>query len=204
VLRQGSPVVDLAVYYEDIGQRPKDPPAHQFGPTSATPSAGYTVDYVAPEFLAKLSNGYKAIVVQNYNTISLSGARGLLASARRGRKVFIVGAAPTDTPGLDPNAAQLGAVVASLMTQRTVTRVATESALPAALAAAGVSPSVSPSTPTASLGLVRRRGNGVTYDFVQNRTGNDIEQTLSLAGTGTPFLLDTSRHSPSPCRRKTV
>lgn len=209
VLRQGRAKLDLGIYYEDLGLigssvSAQQTPQHMLGTDSATSSAGYTFEYVAPEFLHDPNlepekdgglfgdrSDYKALVLNNQRTISLTAAERLLDLAEQGLKVFVVGEAPSATTGADPNAGDLADVVSALLTQPTVTQVATEAELPQVLGQAGIRPAVTPATPTSALGLVRRDLGNVTYDFVYNRSGAEVTQNLTLSGSGRPFLFDT-------------
>ncbi|UOQ89155.1 hypothetical protein MUN74_18145 [Agromyces endophyticus] len=209
VLRQGRAKVDLGIYYEDLGLigssvSGQQTPQHMLGTDSATSSAGYTYEYVAPEFLEDpyLSpekdgglfgdrSDYGALVLNNQRSISLSAAQRILELAEQGLRVFVVGEAPTTTTGAEPDAADLAGIVAALLDQPTVRRVATETELPRELGGAGIRPAVTPETPTSALGLVRRDLGNVTYDFIYNRSGAEVEQNLTLAGSGRPFAFDT-------------
>ena len=56
VLRQGRATVDLGIYYEDLGLigssvSGQQSPQHMLGTDSATSSAGYTYEYVAPDLI---------------------------------------------------------------------------------------------------------------------------------------------------------
>ncbi|MGW2049900.1 glycosyl hydrolase [Streptomyces sp. NPDC001858] len=207
VLRQGREVVDLGVYYNDIGNSDHEVPGvaqHLLGNDSATASAGYTYDYVAPGFLdephVKVSadGGFstgkateKALVLNNQQTLSVASAKRLLQLARQGMRIFVVGDAPSTTPGATPDAAQLPGLVSKLLSLRSVRTVDAEKDLPAALAAAGIRPYVAPAKPTASLGLVRRAARDATYDFVYNRSASTVETDLTLSGTGLPYTMNT-------------
>ncbi|MFJ3802529.1 glycosyl hydrolase [Streptomyces sp. NPDC090088] len=205
VLRQGRDVVDLGVYYNDIGNSDRvlaGIPQHLLGDDSATASAGYTYDYIAPGFLdgaqADSDGGFrtgkatgKALVLNNQSTLSVDSAKHLLKLARQGMRIFVVGDAPSTTPGANPDADQLPGLVGKLLSQRSVRSVAAEKDLPAALASAGVRPYVAPEKPTSALGLVRRQAENATYDFVYNRSASTVETDLTLSGTGLPYTLNT-------------
>jgi len=206
VLRQGRAAVDLGVYYEEYGLLgnsvgTQGPVQHMLGTDSATSEAGYTYDYVAPGFLTDTpveadgglfgdTSDLKALVLNNQTTMSVENAQRLLELAQDGLKLFVVGDAPTSTPGARPDGGDLADVIEELLAQSSVTQVATEAELPAALRAAGVRSAVTPSDPTPALGLVRRQAGGVTYDFVYNRSSTTVEQDLEIAGTGVPFKLN--------------
>jgi hypothetical protein len=208
VLRQGRDTVDLGIYYEDLGLAGESvgrqqPVKHMLGNDSATAGAGYTYDYIAPDFLAEpgivdahggLFGGrtdQEALVLNNQTTMSVANARQLLALAKQGLRLFVVAGVPSTTTGAEPNGDQLDAVVDELLAQPSVVRVAEESGLPAALNAAGVRPTVSPGNSGKVLGLVRREGAGVSYDFMYNRSGSVVREEVTLTGSGTPYLLNT-------------
>lgn len=209
VLRQGRATVDLGVYYEDLGLAgasvgTQQPVQHLLGTGSATSKAGYTYEYVAPDFLADPEleveadgglfadrSDHAALLLNNQTTLSVATAERLRDLAADGLRVFLVGGLPTTTTGAKPGGAALATVVDQLLAQPTVEHVADEADLPAALVAAGIRPTVTPEEPTAALGLVRREADGVSYDFVHNRSGETVEQRLTLTGTGRPYLLDS-------------
>ena len=161
MLRQGRDTVDVGVYYEDLGLAgasagTQQPVKHMLGTDSATSTAGYTYDYINPAFLAEpgivdpdggLFGGrtdQEALVLNNQTTMSVANARQLLALAKQGLRLFVVGEAPSTTTGAEPDGDQLDGVVDELLAQPSVIRVAEEAALPAALAAAGIRPTAAP------------------------------------------------------------
>lgn len=208
VLRQGRSIVDLGVYYEDLGLAgasvgDQQATKHMFGTGSATSSAGYTYDYVAPAFLAEPGivepdgglfgdrTDQEALVLNNQTTMSVQNARRLLKLAKEGLRLFVVGDAPTKTTGAEPNRHELAGVVDALLAEPTVVRVANEAGLPAALAAGGIRPAVAPEDSGAALGLIRRQADGVTYDVIYNRSGAVVTDELTLSGSGSPYRLNT-------------
>lgn len=208
-LRQGKSVVDVGVYYEDLGLKgssvsSQQTPQHMLPNDSATAQAGYTYEYVAPRFLAEPGlrverdgglfgdrSDHAALILNDQRTIELDSARRLLTLAEQGLRIFVVGEPPTETTGADPHADQLDDLVDELLAQGSVVRVEGEAQLPDALSDAGIEPAVRPVEHTAALGLVRREAKQATYDFVHNRSGETVEQDLTLTGRGTPYLLDT-------------
>jgi hypothetical protein len=207
-LRQGRATQDLAVYYEDLGLigssvSPQQSTQHMLGNDSATSKAGYTFGYLAPGLIKDPSirpdpdggifgstADYDALVLNNQTTMSTANARRLLELARQGLRIFVVGDAPSTTTGAETSTDGLKTTVAELLEQASVTKVADDAALPAALAAAGIKPAVAPTEPTSALGLVRREAGDRTYDFVYNRSKKNVDVTLDVTGTGTPYLLD--------------
>src|SRR6478735_1930956 len=182
----------------------------EFGPRQASwPDYAKVNDYVAPEFLDGVSvdadgglfgdtSDQKALVLNNQTTMSVDDARTLLALARDGLKLFVVGDAPKATPGAKPGSEALAAVVADLLAQPSVVQVPAESGLPAALASAGIRAAVTPAEPTNALGFVRRQADGVTYHFVYSRSGAAVETDLDITGSGQPYLLNTTTGTIEP------
>lgn len=214
VLQQGQAKVDLGVYYDEYGLfgdsvGTQGPVQHLLGTASATSMAGYTYDYVAPDFLEGVdveadgglfgdTSGQKALVLNNQTTMSLDDARTLLGLAEDGLKVFVVGDAPSDTPGAKPGSDALAGVVAALLAQPSVVQIEAEGGLPAALASAGVRPAVKPADPSEALGFVRRQDEGITYEFIYNRSNAAVDTDLEVAGSGQPYLLDTTTGTITP------
>src|SRR3954453_22190006 len=108
VLRQGRSVVDLGVFYDGVPNPSLNEPQHFLGTDSATSSAGYTYDYLAPAFLAKPNaavasgGGYtagaaigKALVLNNQATMRVADAQRQLELAKQGLRIFVIG----DPPG---------------------------------------------------------------------------------------------------------
>lgn len=208
VLRQGRSTVDLAVYYEDLGLAgasvgEQQPTKHMLGTDSATATAGYTYDYVAPAFLAEPGivepdgglfgdrTDQEALVLNNQTTMSVAYAQRLLQLAKQGLRLFVVGSPPQRTTGADPNGEQLTGVIQALLAQPSVVRVEREADLPDALRSAGIKPAVTPTRSGAALGSIRREAAGVTYYYIYNRTGKVVQEKVTLAGKGTPYRLNT-------------
>lgn len=209
VLRQGRATVDLGVYYEDLGLAgasagKQQPVQHLLGTGSATSEAGYTYEYVAPSFLTDPDleveadgglfgdrSDHAALVLNNQTTLSVATAERLRDLANDGLRIFLVGGLPTSTTSAKPEDVDLAEVIEQLLDEPTVQHVPDEADLPAALAAAGIKPTVAPQEPTGALGLVRREAEGVSYDFIHNRSGETFAQNLTLTGSGKPYLLDT-------------
>ena len=214
VLQQGQAKVDLGVYYDEYGLfgasvGDQGPVQHLLGNASATSKAGYTYDYVAPDFLNGVSveadgglfgdtSDQKALVLNNQTTMSVDDARTLLALAQDGLKLFVVGNAPQATPGAKPGSEALADVVADLLAEPSVVQVASEAGLPAALASAGIRPAVTAAEPTDALGFVRRQADAVAYHFVYNRSGAAVETDLDITGSGQPYLLNTTTGTIKP------
>ncbi|WP_370617621.1 glycosyl hydrolase [Mumia qirimensis] len=214
VLRQGKPRFDLAVYRHDFGLNGTGTTgtgSDKILPSSsATAAAGYTYEYLSPAQLrskdARYEHGalfpgasaYQAVLLDEQDTMPVDTAERLLALARRGLPVVVVGDLPTSVPGLDHGGsedAELRRVVAGLIAQRSVVRVDDERKVPAALERLRVAPAAAASVPSADVLAVRRhasaKGDSSDYYYLWNQTGARAHQTMTLAGDGTPYRLNT-------------
>ena len=118
----------------------------------------------------------------------------MLALAKAGLKIVIVGAAPDRVEGKVGSDAALRAIIADLLAEPSVSRVATEAEVPAKLASLGVRPDAAPAQ-SSSLVSVHRADDatGTDYYFLYNQ-GFDVIDTV------------TSRNNvfedPATCRRR--
>ncbi|RZS77533.1 alpha-L-rhamnosidase-like protein [Motilibacter rhizosphaerae] len=208
VLRQGDPMLDLAVYYQDLGLAgqsvsPQETPGHMLGVDSATARAGYSYDYLTPDALAGTFVGdgrlarrdgkQKALILANQTTMPVPAAQRILTLAQQGLPVVVIGAAPSAVPGAAAAGedAALQAVVAQLLAQPGVHQVATEAQLPQALHAIGVDPDAAPTATTGALETVHRDAGGTDYYLVYNRSGSTVDTTVQLTGGGRAYRLDS-------------
>lgn len=204
-LRQGKPSFDLAVYRHDLGLGLTGQSGETLIPSSsALAAAGYTYEYVSPAQLgrddAKVRDGalfpdasaYRALLLNNQTTMPLDAAQRILRFAKQGLPVVVLGDLPTSTPGYQPDHdAELRAVVDELMRQPGVVRVADEASVPAALEQAGIGAAAAHTTASDAILGVRRRAEGVDYYYLFNQDSTATSQTLTLAGHGVPYRLDT-------------
>lgn len=215
VLRQGEPRLDLAVYYQDLGLAgqsvsPQESPGHMLGVDSATAAAGYTYEYLTPGTLSGaayeghrlLPDGaaYKGLVLNDQTTITTDAAAHILALARKGLPVFIVGAAPSAAPGAATTRqdAQVKSLVAQLLRQPSVKHLTGEAGLPAALNSAGLRPDAKAASPTGALETVHRNSDGTDYYFVYNRSASAVDTEVSVNGNGRPYRLDSWKGTIDP------
>jgi hypothetical protein len=213
VLRQGRPRLDLAVYYQDLGLAgqsvsPQEAPAHMLGVDSATAAAGYTYEYLTPDTLAGApykghrlfpdGAAYKGLVLNNQTTITTDAAQRILALARRGLPVFVIGAAPSAAPGATGQDTRVKALTAQLLRQPSVRRLTSEAELPGALDNAGLRPDAKAASSSGALETVHRNADGTDYYFIYNRSASRVDTTISLNGTGRPYQLDSWSGSIDP------
>ncbi|WP_141576562.1 glycosyl hydrolase [Actinomadura sp. WMMA1423] len=191
VLRQGSPRVDLAVYRQSYGTKVREPAG----------ASGFTYDFTGPGQLdgtrvenRRLAPGgpaYRALVLGRQQTLPVGTARLLLAHARQGLPIVIVGDPPSRTPGAYEATAQdaeLGRTVKALLAQPSVRHIAAQGDLADTLADLGVRASAEPTAP-GLLNVRRARPGGDLY-YLYNPTSAAISTQLSLEGRGGPYELD--------------
>lgn len=217
VLRQGEPRFDLAVYWQDFGLNGTGTTGSGSNKliqsSSALAAAGYTYEYVSPAQLqnAPLRNGtlfpdasaYHALLLDDQTTMPVATARKLLELARAGLPVIVLGRLPSTTPGDDDAArqdAELQATVAELMRQPGVVRVSDEADAPAALQHLGVRAAAAHATASDAVLDVHRRTDSVDYYYLFNQGATATDQTLTLAGDGIPYRLDTWTGAITPIR----
>jgi hypothetical protein len=214
VLQQGTPRLDVAVYYDDMGMKGTSngysTSQAQFRGDGALTGAGYTYEYVSPQYLrwpsATLRDGalfpdrsaYRAMVFNNQESMSIETAEKLRDLGRDGFPLVFLGKLPTRTPGGKAPAAEderLRAVVAEILALEgrdgsAVARVATEAELPGTLERLDVRASAAhAASPTVN--VVRRQTADTDYYFLYNRTGERVALDIDLAGRGTPFSMDS-------------
>jgi hypothetical protein len=215
VLRQGRPRLDLAVYYQDLGLAGKsvgvqETPGHMLGVDSATAAAGYTYEYLTPDTLVdapyegrRLSPdgaAYKGLVLNDQATVTVAAAERILALARRGLPVFVIGDAPSAVAGAGTAGqdARVKALTAQLLRQPSVRHLSNEAGLPAALSGAGLRPDAKAASSAGALETVHRDAGGTDYYFVYNRSASQADTTISLNGSGRPYRLDSWTGTISP------
>jgi hypothetical protein len=210
VLRQGQPRFDVAVYWQDFGMNGTGTTgtgSNSLVPdSSALAGAGYTYEYLSPDQLdsdgatfrgGELfpdTSGYHAVVLKDQRTMPVAAATKLLALARAGLPIVVVGEAPDAVPGYDADGSQdqaLRATVAQLLAEPSVTRVADLAAVPQALRTSGVTAAAAHATASPAVLDVRRHTASVDYYYLFNQTGSTAAQTLTLQGTDRPYRLDS-------------
>lgn len=199
-LRQGTPQVDLVVY------------RHSYADDVRTPDgvAGFTYDYAGPAQLegtrvrhcrlAPDGPAYRALILDRQPTLPVTTARLLLAHARSGLPVVIVGDLPSRTPGAyraEQQDAELADLFAKLLKQPSVRHIKGRDGLPGALRELGVRPAVDISQTPDLLALRRTLKRGALY-YLHNPTASGIVADVTLDGTGVPRELDawTGRTTP--------
>lgn len=203
VLRQGRPSVDLAVYRQSYGHAVQEP----------TGAAGFTYDFTGPDQLEGLrvrhrrlapdGPAYRALILDRQPTLPVKTARQILAHARGGLPVVIVGTPPSRTPGADTTGrrdAELAGLIEQLLAQPSVRRIAGQNALPSTLKDLGVRAAAEGSG-TSGLATVRRATSGGQLYSLHNPTSSPVSTRLSPEGDGRPYALDAWSGKITPIGR---
>src|SRR5262249_22309904 len=137
---------------------------------------------------------YRALIVDAFvNTpthplktaMPLATARRILAMAKAGLPIIVVGAAPDQTPGANGDDTALRATIAELLAESSVKRVATEADVPALLDQLGIRPDAKPDAPSTLFSLHRTdQRTDTDYYYFYNE---GFDQTVR----GTIFELPT-------------
>ncbi len=205
VLKQGVAKIDVAVYMQNysfpapfvagIGNV-------RFWNDLSLQEEGFTWDYLNPTLLnlpqVTVSNNrlyeegpaYKAFILNGFlqsasvfnpakNTLPVATAQKILAFAKQGFPVIIVGQLPANTPSNKPEEdAVLKEVLDQLMSQKTVHKAATEADVPKLLKSLGILPASNPEKPS-NLMTMRRHdpASKTDYYFLYNQGDDQIPAT---------------------------
>jgi len=166
---------------------------------------------------------YKALIFDStqFPTVAASRtsmpvaiAQKLLGFAEAGLPIVIVGKGPSAVPGLDTASDnQVREAISQLLANPHTHVVASEAEVPGLLARIGVLPAAKPATPGPVLSVHRKDANTDFYWlYNQNQnvvpsepapifdpaTGEPVDTSFTLNGTGEPFLLDPWDGSINP------
>ena len=202
VLKQGRAKIDVAVYMQNysfpapfvagVGNI-------RFWNDLSLQEHGFTWDYLNPTLMSMpqvtVSNqrlyeagpAYKAFILNGHlqagsiynpakNTLPVAMAEKLLAYAKQGLPIVIVGPLPSRTPGNTPgDDAKLKALLTDLQSQKTVHSVATEKEVPAYLKSIGSLPGVKPEKPSTLMSMRRfDPASATNYYFLYNQGDDQI------------------------------
>jgi glycosyl hydrolase family 106( putative alpha-L-rhamnosidase) len=207
-------------------------------PDTGLQEAGYTHDYLDPTLLAMADPtdptdpthstlpaghvaigkpAYKAFIIDSEQqpatdpirtSMPVDAARRILALAKAGLPIIIVGSAPNQTPGRTPaDDATLQALMSDLMQNKNVHQVKHEADVPALLVSLGIHPAMEPGSPSPALSVRRRDASRhIDYYFFYNEgmvtppnepgnlfepaEGKTFDQEVHLQGDGKPYRMD--------------
>ena len=202
VLEYGKPSVDVVIYH-DKGLATVHEPDTPIFSSSKLESAGYTYEFIDPVALVSpdagavrgrlFGNGpsYRALVIDQESSLPSDAAQAILAYARNGLRVVVIGDPPSRTTGLKDADVQDAIVVKSmnkLLNLPNVKQVASEDDVAGALLRLLVLPSVT--FGNSPLLTVHRQSANADLWWVFNPTDCDISTTGVFGATGTPHQLD--------------
>jgi hypothetical protein len=202
LLESGQARVDVTIYH-DRGLATVHEDAPLFS-GDGLERAGYTYDFIDPQALTThqaaavdgllygRSIGYRALVLDHMGAMPGAAAQAILALARRGLPVVILGAPPAKSAGFRERAADDNRVKAS-MTALTglpnVTRVENDGSIAEGLKRLRCQPAASFGD-SGTLLSVRRQESTHDLWWIFNPTDRTISAEASLAAVGTPYLID--------------
>ena len=189
-----------------------------FFPTTALQDAGYTYDYLSPDFLKAEGvaydsakgvieqAGYKALVIWQ-DLLSVEGAQAVLAMAEQGLPVLVLDGAAVSSPYASDDPAALKAAMDALRALPTTVSVAEAGQALDALARLGIAPYAGFAQPNHQLlTQARTEGEGLylyVYNYcdgsyqaawsngeVQDDHGAEIATEITADGTYIPYRLD--------------
>jgi alpha-L-rhamnosidase len=202
VLQTGTRRTDVAVYNQGLGQVP----AFDGG---ALAEAGYTYGYVTPGTLdqpmARVAGGrlapsgpaYKALVIDQQESMPLANAQQIIGFAARGLPVIVAGEPPSRIPGYAGTAAatasrdaKIQELMAQLLARPNVHRVAGAADVANALASIDIAPAAN--STAGSIRSVHRVEGSTEYYYLYNDSDKPASATVSLSGPsgGMPYSLD--------------
>ena len=200
VLRQGTPKVDVAIYYQSyyetidfIGSKVL------FDDGGNLEQHGYSYDFLSPAALEKLSASdfpYKALVLNSQKTLTHAAAKKLVDFAKAGIPIFIIGEVPTDTAFLKESS--ITGTVEKLLKMPNVIPIAEPKNLYGVLQDCGIYSDAS--YDRANLLANHRTGDGVEFYYLYNydnassyreiKDAPAVSTTVTLRGEGQPYRLD--------------
>ena len=216
VLRRGNLRNDVAIYRDDRGHSLDGSTADLYFTDQSLARAGYSYGFmnntlvtsptasVSGGLLNASKLGYKAFVLDNTKntntnpTLDLASAKKILAWAKSGLPIVVVGDVPNRVRGNHPGQdTDLQAVTARLLAQPKVTAVATEDQVLPALRDAGVRPAAQFAHPAPVVALHRKTAASDYYHLF-NSGDTAATTTVSLQGRGRPYEYDAWTGKVSP------
>lgn len=208
VLRQGELRTDIGIYREGVGHSIEGLSGSPYWEDQSLTSAGFSYGFLnaemvndpsidvrdglldtdGPQYRAMIYNGTENS--QNYSSMSLESASQFEAWALAGLPVIVVGNPPSTVTGNKPELdADLVATFSRILTHENTVQVPDESAVPAALKSLGVQPAAQ-FAEAEPLQTQHRETDDANYYFLWNSSAEREAATVTLTGTGTPFMLD--------------
>jgi hypothetical protein len=200
VLREGRQITDVAVYRHSYWDQISGG-SFYYKDGSALTSAGYSYGFVSPAML-DLKNftvskkrldpegaGYRALIIDEGETLPLSTAKKLLELAKTGFPIIFVGTPPTESPFFKESSADIKGIVSRILDTDAGINVVHKESVPAILEGLKVIPDAQPSSKTTAL-PVRRSTESENYYYLFNKSTTPLSMEYSFAGNGKPYFLD--------------
>jgi alpha-L-rhamnosidase len=203
ILRRGQLRNDVAIYRDDNNHTPSGSTGELYFADQSLARAGYTYGFLNDTLLQQASVdggrleaatlGYKALVLDNTDTpatnptMTLMAARRVLAFARHGLPVVVVGDLPTRVRGNHPEQdAALRNVNSKLLATAGVRQVADQAAVLGALRSDGITSAARFTEPSPFVALHRQTSNSDYYHLFNSST-EATTTAVTMRGDGVPF-----------------
>lgn len=223
ILRQGESKVDLAIYAQRYFEKIDFSGAEKvYQDNELLTQNGYTYDFVSPSALslenAVVSNGrldesgpaYKAIILDQQETLTVDAANQLLNYAKQGFPIIVVGDAPSQDAFCEN--ADIAGIVSEIMAYDSVVQVSDTASVPQALEQLGVTPDVSYSQQDYVIN-VHRQTDSTDFYYLYNYGNADnypaakeiqpVTTEVTLQGSGIPYFLNTWTGEVTPVSQYT-
>ena len=223
ILRQGESKVDLAIYAQRYFEKIDFSGAEKvYKDDELLTQSGYTYDFVSPSALslenAVVSNGrldesgpaYKAIILNQQETLTVDAANQLLNYAKQGFPIIVVGDAPSQDAFCEN--ADIAGIVSEIMACDSVVQVSGTASVPQALEQLGVTPDVSYSQQDYVIN-VHRQTDSTDFYYLYNYGNADnypaakeiqpVTTEVTLQGSGIPYFLNTWTGEVTPVSQYT-
>jgi glycosyl hydrolase family 106( putative alpha-L-rhamnosidase) len=202
LLESGIPRLDVAIYH-DRGLATVHDDAPLFADATLE-AAGYTYDFIDPEALSEQEAGkidgilfgrragYRALILDHEASIPAAAALAILALAKHGLNVIIVGDAPSKSSGFanhEANDRRVKTSMAALFKLPNVARRASRSEIAAALRNLGCVPAALFGADSPLL-TVRRQQKTHDLWWIFNPTNETVSAEASLSALGAPYIID--------------
>lgn len=219
ILRQGEAKVDLAIYeheYWNVGR------SDIYQDDKQLQQQGFTYDFISPSALslesATVCNGrlnesgpaYKALILNQQQTLTASAATKILSYAQKGFPIVIVGESPSADAFCDNT--DVAGMMQELVTYPSVKQVADTDSVPQALRQLGITADASYGEQSCIVN-VHRRTNTTDFYYLYNE-GNaknypaakeiqPVTTEVTLQGSGTPYFLNAWTGEVTPVSQYT-
>jgi hypothetical protein len=204
ILETGKPQMDVVIYLDEGIAGVHELTTPKFA-SSKLWAAGFTYDFIDPVSLGSeramkvprvlFGDGpaYRAFVLDQQPRLPVEAAHAILAAAKAGLAVVVVGDAPAQSTGLQDAAANDAMVVQAMgemLALGNVAKVATPDDVAPALIRLGVKPAATFGDSSTLMPVHRKTEDGEDIYWLLNPSPADVTVGASFAASGTPYRLD--------------